>query len=264
MKKLIVKFLFFVLYLSFGFSFAFALTVEEIVPEKYLSELKENGMIYLSHSNEDLQFSMIPVSSYKETIENSRVEKNPKNIPFVAEFLYYVPKTMIAEKSGTESADFTIQDVSVVFRSISKMVGMKYHEGKETLYKKSYTIANPDSNDPIPDMIEGNADGRELYCYQKDNTYGDTKYRLNYKQNETELLVTFVNLLPFGIMGIYPCPPGAIKMNILAIDCGDSFVIYMSADTDCKKVALFNVRKQMEESMTDRFKAIYEWCLVQF
>ena len=83
MKKLIVKFLFFVLYLSFGFSFAFALTVEEIVPEKYLSELKENGMIYLSHSKEDLQFSMIPVSSYKETIENSRVEKNPKNIPFV-------------------------------------------------------------------------------------------------------------------------------------------------------------------------------------
>ena len=260
MKKVIFEIAIFV----FGLSFASSLTVEEIVPEKYVSELKEKGMIYLSHPKEDLDYVMIPSSAYKETIENSRVEKAPKNIPFVAEFLYYVPKTTLAEKSGTEKTDFTIQDVSVVFRSISKMKGMKYHEGKETLYKQSYTIASPDSDEPIPDVIDGSADGRELYCYQKDNTYGDTKYRLNYKQNENELLVSFVNLLPFGIMGIYPCPPGNIKMNILAIDCGDSFVIYMSADTDCKKVALFNVRKQMEESMTDRFKAIYEWCLVQF
>jgi len=107
---------------------------------------------------------------YKTQAEKAIIEKTDKNVPFVAEFLYLIPKAKLIENSADKNTVINTDRLSVLFRSISKMTGMRYHVGEkgpndkgELLYKKAYMIANPDSDEPIADKNTGNAD-QQLIC----------------------------------------------------------------------------------------------------
>ena len=124
---------------------------------------------------EDTSLNLVPNCFYSERINSEKIEKGKKEISFVAEFLYLVPKSELKEKGIQKLENITMDEISVVFRSISKMQGMLYHfekPGKEkVLYEKTYMIANLDSDEPIPDQNTGNADGQVSYCYQDEDYF---------------------------------------------------------------------------------------------
>ena len=108
--------------------------LEDFVNESYIDELKKNGKIELIHEKEDTSLNLVPNCFYSERINSEKIEKSKKEIPFVAEFLYLVPKSELKEKGIQKLENVTMDEISVVFRSISKMQGMVYHfekPGKE-------------------------------------------------------------------------------------------------------------------------------------
>lgn len=238
-----------------------AQSLEEYIDSKYIDELKSNGKVSIIHPKKETSFSMVPNTIFSEDIKSNLKSANAEGVPFLAEFLYLIPKSQLTEETEKVNMD----SISLIFRSISSMQGMTYiHNGKkeDVLYKKCYAIENPSSFTPIADPLEGDINGLKVYAYQHDHTFGDTKYLLNYYREGNVLLVTFLNQIPMGKLGINAVMAEKMKMNVMCIDLGDSLLLFLSTDIDAKN--LLGVRAQIEDSMTVRMDAIYRWFLKRF
>ena len=62
-------------------------------------------------------------------------------------------------------------------------------------------------------------------------------------------------------LGIKAVDTGNMKINIIAIECDDCYILYLNTDVAAKKIAMANVRKQIKDSMTVRMEAVYRWFL---
>ncbi len=246
--------------------FAFAAPLESYIDEGNIEKLNKKGMISMVHPVSDNSVSLVPSCQYSESIKTDIVPKSDKGVPFIAEFLYLIPKSKLLENSS--KTDITVDDLSVVLRSISKMEGMRYHfkekKNGDVLYKISYTVDKINSETKIPDQTQGSADGKVIYCYQKDHTYGDIKYELNYSQNQDIVYVSFKNTSPMSYVGFNAVEKNKLHLNVMAIDCDEGILLYLSTDVDAKKVPFINMRNKMEDSMTERMDALYRWFLLQF
>lgn len=258
MKKFFIS----VCFLSLACSvFAQNAKVEEIVNADYVNELKNKGVVSLIHPKKDNSVKMVPDCVYAETIKKDLICNSDKGVPFLAEFLYLIPKSSLAEDISVVNSD----SIATVFRSISKMQGMTYiHNGgkEDILYKKAYAVASSDSNTPVADPLEGPTDGLVAYGYQHDHTFGDTKYKLNYFQNDNTIYATFLNVIPMSKLGVKAIMPENLRMSVVCIDLGDNLLLYLSADVSAKNIA--GIRGQIEDSMTVRMNAIYRWFMKQF
>ena len=116
-----------ILWILFCSSFAFA-GVEDYVGEERANLLRKNGSIDLIHPSGENKLSMIPDCIYTEKINAGLMEKDAKGVPFTAEFLYLIPKSKLLEGSSKESINN--DDISVLFRSITRMEGMRFYRKK--------------------------------------------------------------------------------------------------------------------------------------
>lgn len=230
--------------------------IEDFVSSDKIEELKKSGRVSIPHGNDDEKLVALPNTKFSEIITNSMIPNG--EISVLTEDLYYLKKSDFGK-------EITIQDLEIMARSLSKMQGMRYHfsekypNGKEVLYKKCYNIKDPSSKEPIPDVMEGDV----AYCYQDDNTYGDTRYQINYYRDEGIFYCTYLNKRAMGFLGLDAVKEDNLRINIMFMDCGDSYLLYISCDVTAKKFPFVNVRKQINESMADRMEAIYKWFLLQ-
>lgn len=258
MKKIIASV--FLLCLTAGV-FAQNVKVEDIVNADFVNELKSKGTVSIIHPKKNNAVTMVPDCIYAETIKSDLICNSDRGVPFLAEFLYLIPKSTLSDDISMVNVD----SMATVFRSISKMQGMTYiHNGgkEDVLYKKAYAIATADSNSPVADPLDGPTDGLKAYAYQHDHTFGDTKYELNYHQNENTIYATFLNVIPMSKLGVKAIMPGNLRMNVMSIDLGDELLLYLSADVAAKNIV--GIRDQIEDSMTVRMDAIYRWFMKQF
>lgn len=246
--------------------FAQTADVKQIVNAEYYDELLKDGYVIRMRDDGSKGFKLLPDVPEKSKILNSQVEKKDGNYPFTYEALYLLNKQEILKTSNSSAGEITIDDVSRVCRSISKMEGMKYYSTtrkKElVLYEHAYTIANAKSSEPIPDKNTGNADGQTLYAYQDDNSFGVTRYELNYNQTENELLAVFKNKDVMGIGPFKAIYQDKMVINLLVIDCGENLLLYICDDLDSVKFP--GIKGQITDSMTSRMEAIYKWFMKQF
>lgn len=259
MKKIILAVFCVFCMMSAGFSQN--VNLEELISPDYADYLKSNGNITIIHPKNEKKLTLVPNCPYSEQIKSDLICEKEKGVPFLAEFLYLIPKSELTEDVSKVNAD----SMSVIFRSISKMQGMTYiHNGgkEDVLYKKAYAVASADSNEPVPDPLEGPTDGLVAYGYQHDHSFGDTKYKLNYYQKDNVIFATFLNVIPMSKLGIKAVMPENLRMNIVSIDLGDDLLLYLVADVSAKN--LLGVRAQIQDSMTVRMEAIYRWFLKQY
>lgn len=234
----------------------------DVVPPMFLEKLKETGKIEMVHDDYDQSLVLLPISEFSQIVRDGRVDKSSKKcVPFNAEYLYIVPKA-----AGDEGVLGDINDVSRVFRSMSRMTGMKYHYEKrkpETLYKAVYMIEEPNLKNliKVPDPLDADPNGLTAYCMQDDHTYGKLCYKLSYHQNDTTVYVEFLLTTPMAVLGIKGVKENNLKVNVIAVDCGECILLYLGTDAAAEKLGLVNMRKQMSESMVVRIEAIYRWFL---
>ena len=101
--------------------------LKEKVSSKYYDELIKDGYVSRYRDNGSMDLLLLPESIYSKKIKDNMIQKDPKNYPYTFEGLYLLNKKDLLSKGTSKKSAITLDDVSVVVRSVSKMQGMKYY-----------------------------------------------------------------------------------------------------------------------------------------
>lgn len=268
MKKINLKKILICGVLAAGFSSIYGQSemVKELVPSDLYYDLIYSGKVSEYRDDGSMTLKYLPETEYSDIIRNGMVEKNKKNYPFTFEGLYYAKKTDLLKNPDATAEDLTIDDVSRVCRSVSKMQGMTYYSTTKkkvrVLYDKAYMVKSENSDEQVPDQNTGNADGQVSYCMQDDASFGKNHYRLTYHQNANTLLCEFCITDTMGLGLFKAIYADKMKIYILVVDCGEDLLVYLCTDLDSVKYP--GIKDQITDSMTTRMNAVYEWFYKQF
>jgi len=240
--------------------------IKGMVKAEQYQKLLEKSYISDSRDNGSMELTLLPDTVYSDKVKASMIEKGDKNYPFTYEGLYLLNKQWLLENSNSTKSEITIEDVSRITRSVSKMQGMKYYsttKKKEcVLYEKTYMVDKENGKTAIPDQNTGNADGQISYCMQDDNSFGVNHYMLKYFQSEDSMMAQFNITDTMGLGPFKAIYPGKMVINIVVVDCGEDLLLYMNTDLDSVKFP--GIKAQITDSMTSRMDAVYKWFITQF
>lgn len=247
-------------------SFAENVERQKILSEQVEERLLQNGEISHIFSESDFEAKFIPQTEFAETIKNFVFGKvEPEKMGFAEEKLYRLQKSEIESKN---SAALDTRAVSKIMRSISKMQGMQYfsrsRKSWDELYSQAFRVENPDSKNfsAVPDLNEDEANGEEIFAFLNDHTFGESVYKISYKQNQNELLMCMENVSALSYGPVKAVKPGDFKMCVCVIDCGDEFLFYIGNYTEFKMISA--LKKRLNNSFEARLEAIYNWFKNQF
>lgn len=200
----------------------------------------------------------------KKAVQSWTLKDSPK---FTTEKLFYLKKaTLVANSDNPNECDTSINAVSKVIRSISKMKGMQYYSNGdkkwETLYHKSNLIDSLKDKKAIPDDLEGSADGKSYFCLQVDNSFGDCVYKLDYLQRVKEVSVCFTNAESLKYGFINAVKPNNMKINLVVVDQDTYYLVYMCVQVKYPNVPFLESR--LNRSFNARVDAIYKWFSMSF
>lgn len=253
------------------FVFAENLFAENLERQKILSTQIEKSLLQsneISHifSENDFETNLIPNTEFADLMKNFVFGKiAPEKMGFAEEKLYRLPKSEIENKNA---AAFDTSTVSKIMRSISKMQGMQYfsrsRKSWDELYSQAFCVENPDANDfsAAPDLNEGDANGLEIFAFLNDHTFGESVYKISYKQNQNELLMLMENYSALSYGPVKAVKPGDFKMCVCVIDCDDEFLFYIGNYAEFKMISA--LKKRLNNSFEARLEAIYNWFKNQF
>lgn len=253
------------------FVFAKNLSAENLERQKILSPLVEEFLFpndEISHifSENDFEAKLIPQTQFADSIKNFVFGKiAPEKMGFAEEKLYRLPKSEIENKNVIALDTST---VSKIMRSISKMQGMQYfsrsRKSWDELYSQAFRVENPDSKNfsAAPDLNEGDANGLEIFAFLNDHTFGESVYKISYKQNQDALLMLMENYSALTYGPVKAVKPGDLKMGVCIIDCGDEFLFYIGNYAEFKMISA--LKKRLNNSFEARLEAIYNWFKNQF
>ncbi len=253
------------------FVFAKNLSAENLERQKILSPQIEKSLLQsneISHifSENDFEAKLIPQTQFADSIKNFVFGKiAPEKMGFAEEKLYRLPKSEIENKNA---AALDTSTVSKIMRSISKMQGMQYfsrsRKSWDELYSQAFRVENPDSKDfsAAPDLNEGDANGLEIFAFLNDHTFGESVYKISYKQNQNEFLMLMENYSALTYGPVKAVKPGDLKMCVCVIDCGDEFLFYIGNYAEFKMISA--LKKRLNNSFEARLEAVYNWFKNQF
>lgn len=247
----------------FASSKLYSISPKQILDSKVYSNLLENGKIERTFYNK----KNVIISLYPKTLLAKKAIKSwpsEKDEPvYIAEELFMLEKKDLGTGDVSKA---TIDKASKIIRSVSKMEGMEYysHSDKksEVLYKDCYCIKGPNDRTRVPDDLTGSANGKIMYCFQNDNSFGKTNYRLEYHQTENEVSATFINTTPIYMGIVKAIDSDNLRINVVITDCEDKMLVYMLVQAKFPALAVFE--NTMNESFGSRLDAIYKWFVHQF
>ena len=250
-----------ILFLILGlFSFA-AFSFSESISDESLEKLKAAGElqnVFLSKDKAEL--SLVPKTELSElAVKKWTSDEKPR---LTTEKLFYLDKKSLGGNSDLNSeSELTVEKVSKILRSISTMKGTEYYSNRhkkwEVLYHDAYLVDSKENKNPILDDTEGSADGKTLYCMQDDNSFGKCYYQLEYRQTEKEVSVYFDNIEPLKFGPITAAKAHNVKINLVAVDEGDYYLVYLLVQASYPRISLFE--NMMLDSFNSRVDSIYKW-----
>lgn len=248
------------------FCFATTLKVEDVVNSKYLDELNKNKVVKFIHNGADDDYFLVPNCDYANLCKSRKIAKTKGNYPFIFEYIFLLDKKEILENNNSTKTDITINDISVLMRSASKMQGMKYYSNSskkyKVLYEHAYTIDNPKDRNKIPDRIEGSTKNQVYYLIQDDASFGETAYSDVIEESENSVYAYLNNEDSLGMAFFKAINPGDLGVSIIAVDCGEKIVLYICMDANCKKYP--NISNIMTDSLCARIEALKDWVVTMF
>lgn len=234
--------------------------------DEILSELKVKGKLVQNFMNEDvIKLKYTPDNEYaKMAVKSWTSSEKPR---FTNESLFYVKKSDLLENSSDKThCDTSIDGVSKIIRSVSKMKGMQYWSNGdqkwETLYHQSHLVDSLEKKNPIPDDLEGSAEGKSFYCIQVDNSFGLCVYGLKYYQNENSVYGAFTNVEDMKYGPVKSMKSGNLKINFVFIDEGEYILLYAFVQTTYPHIPMLEGR--LLKSFNNRVVAVFDWFTKSF
>lgn len=242
MKKLILT----AVVLTIG-SLTFSYSAKEIVGERNYEILKKEGKIQVNRFNDRSNvLELMPETEISKKLFGKWKDRNLSSM--AGENLY------LLEKNGS-----SIEDVSVILRSVSKLEGTEYYSNRkkknEILYRNAYCTKSETDNSKVADNVQGNADGQIQYCLLDDNSLGKTYYRISYLQTENEVAAEFSNITNVSYGPIKAVSSGNLVIGAVFIDCGDEYLVYMAEKADFFSLGF--LEDKIKKSLLSRLDAIY-------
>lgn len=229
---------------------------------KRLLSLSEKAVIDF-HNDKSDEFVLLPNSRFSDEIKTNAF-CGCEN--YFIECLYFVSDEDLLKQSNKKEMDESMQRVSIIVRSISKMQGMKYRTeengNEKILYKRTYTMSGKDDDREVPDKIEGSADGLCIYAFQHDRVFGPCKYEVRYRESSDEIYMTFMNLTPMNFGLLKSIDKEKFRSNMLISKCGEGFLVYIAAQTVAKRMPFLT--KSVNKMFYGRLQALYQWFCGQF
>ncbi|MBQ0003095.1 MAG: hypothetical protein KBT21_06125 [Treponema sp.] len=242
--------------------------------EDYLAEARKSGKIYhrleavKNRNQKEDDAYLIPQTEFSEDVVKY-VFGNSEKAGFAAESLYYVKKSDLISNSKSDdkkNIDTSISAVSKIMRSVSKMKGMEYYSNTrkrfDTLYLESYRIENPDSTTPVDDLLEGSSDGKVIYAFQEEHSFGKGIYKISYNENSRMVVMKMENLTTLSYGFIKAVKPEKCKVCVNVIDDGDGYFVWIGMNADFMQMSI--LEKKMNKSFMARLDAIFKWITIQF
>lgn len=257
--------------LSLIFSSIF-MAFSEVISDSVMKSLLDSPNRCLQNTfmgDDEVRLSLTPNTPLSaKAVGSWSLDAKPK---FTTEKLFYLKKaTMVANSDNPDECDTSINGVSKVVRSISKMKGVQYYSNGdkkwETLYHKSNLIDSLKNKKAIPDDLEGSADGKSFYCLQEDNSFGTCVYKLEYLQRDrespNEVSVCFTNAESLKYGPITAVKPGNMKINLVVTEQDTFYLVYMLVKVKYPSVPFLESR--LNRSFNARVDAIYKWFSMSF
>lgn len=241
------------------FSFA-AFSFSESISAETLEKLKAAGELQnVFLAKDEAKLSLVPKTELSGlAVKKWTSDEKPR---LTTEKLFYLDKKSIGSSDVNPESELTVEKVSKILRSISTMKGSEYYSNRhkkwEVLYHEAYLVDSKDNKEPIPDDTEGSADGKTLYCMQDDNSFGKCYYQLEYRQTEKEVSVYFDNFEPLKFGPITAAKAHNVKINLVAVDEGDYYLVYLLVQASYPRISLFE--NMMLDSFNSRVDSIYKW-----
>lgn len=249
-----------------AFVWANPANVEDVVNPDYINELKEKGYVSVVHNGKDEEYSLIPNCGFTQDCASKKISKDKKGFAYILENIYLLPKSEVLATSNSDKTDITVDDISVVMRSTSKMKSALYYSNtrKKTmnLYKSVYMVDGPETRKRIDDQVEGSTEGKIYYAFQDDASFGETVYKQTIEIKDNAIFSYLLNLDTMGMAFIKAIKPENLGISIMAVDCGENIILYMCMDTNCKKFP--NIDEIMTESLEARMTALKNWIVTMF
>lgn len=165
-----------------------------------------------------------------------------------------------------EKKENAMESVSRIMRAFSTMQGITYYsnlKGKtQVLYPKCYTVSGPSSKTAIPDDEEGSADGKTLYFFQEDNSFGSSVYEATYTQTENEIMLHMENLNPLTFSFIKAVKPGNLYMTLVVSEQYDTMKLYILVQADVVSFPLID--SYVTRSFNARLDSISKWFMGEY
>ncbi|MBR6078537.1 MAG: hypothetical protein IKP60_00055 [Treponema sp.] len=236
-----------------------AYDAKNLVNSTVYAELKKNGSMERSFFKKNLTPALAPNTNLSNAAKN--IWTSSKKPVFMWEKLYLISKSDISNNP----AGITIDKVSKILRSLSTLEGIKYYSSKkklETLYKEAYCIKGPKDRTKVPDDTSGSADGKVIYCYQNDNSFGKINYRIDYRQTSDEISAVFSNTTGLFVGPIKGISEDELKISVVAVDCGEDIMVYLLVKANFPAIGF--LEDSMRESLSSRLEALYKWMMGKF
>lgn len=208
------------------------------------------------YKEKNVQLSLQPETPLCERASEYWSESKKSDPVFVAETTYEF-----------EKKPDSMERVSRIMRAFSTMQGITYYSNLKkkncVLYPQCYTISNPSSKKAVSDdASKGSIDGKTLYFYQEDNSFGASVYKADYTQTENEIMLHMENqqAMSFGL--IKAVKPENLFMTLVVSEQYDKMVLYILVQADVVSIPLID--SYVVNSFNARLDAISAWFRTEY
>lgn len=164
------------------------------------------------------------------------------------------------QKVFTIKSDKELTEIAKILHSISSLKGIKYYsntnEAWQTLYHEAGFIANPDSEDILPDSYFSGPN-KPYYCFLEDNSLGDCIFKITYLENPNTLNANFIIVKPITFMGITCISPNNLVIQLNVKKTGGTLLFTIQIDAKYQTISF--LESKLEKSLNARLDALYKW-----
>lgn len=242
----------------------------QFLPEKMDKYKAAGETLHRLEKGDDKPY-LVPQTAFSEEIVDYIFGNYSDKTGYACEALFYVTKDTLIEKSKNpdkSKVDTSVNAVSKIVRSISKMKGMMYYSNTrkryEVLYKDAYRCDTKVSSSHPPktfDDVEGK-EGNTVYAMLDEHTFGKAYYNIDYRKDTDCVALKMQNEtnLSYGI--IKAVKPRDFKMAVIAVDAGDGYFFYVAMAADFMQMSF--LEGKMNRSFTARIRAVKDFIVEQF
>jgi hypothetical protein len=237
---------------------AFALTLENILPEETARELKQKGEISREYFD-NASLGLLP----RYTALSSLLEPRRKNLTptFTMETLrlYNKPYRKPSDQNWTAAEQLNLFNG---ITALSTLRGVQYYsksrDKMRTLYDSAAVIDGPATKKVKPDPVYSSLPaGAEMYARLKDSTFGDNVYKFTFHTNETSFIIFQENVTSITYALVPLVDKNNVQGVIAVMDCGPYLLVY--ASTFAKASMLPGMKQRVAESLGNKFAATLAW-----